>query len=170
MLLSFSFLKVVLKGSKQFTFKGCKAWEVCDNKVIISKPNCCACSITSRLTCEPCPFRVNKWRLLGEKPPRTDLLKSDKNYLNKKLSSMLWFGLPYMFIMHDVIIFYSFTLEYVKSWCGSPCYIHYIVNGQPFFGFKDSVIHWMKPFFCYNSNSWLPPYLNPNLIIIPNVI
>ncbi len=62
MLLFFYFLKVILKGLKQFTSKGYKAWEVCESKVIISKSNCCACSITSKLTCEPCPFKVNRYK------------------------------------------------------------------------------------------------------------
>jgi len=34
-----SFLKVVLKGLKQATCKGCSAWDVCEGKVPISNPN-----------------------------------------------------------------------------------------------------------------------------------
>jgi hypothetical protein len=77
-LLSLSFLKVILKGLKQFTSKGYKAWEVCKGKVIISRPIFCACSIAFRLTCEPCPSRINRWRLLGERPLVTHLLKNDR--------------------------------------------------------------------------------------------
>ncbi len=31
-----------------------------EGKVIIFRPNCCACSITSRVTCESCPSRANR--------------------------------------------------------------------------------------------------------------
>jgi len=56
----FLFSKVVLKGLKQFTFKGYKAWEVCEGNVIISRLNYCAYFIASRLTCEPCPSITNR--------------------------------------------------------------------------------------------------------------
>jgi hypothetical protein len=85
MLLSFSFLKTILKDLKHLTFKGYKAWEVCEGKVIISRPNCYAYFIAPRLTCEPCPYKANRRQLLGKIPPRIDLLKNDKKYLNKKL-------------------------------------------------------------------------------------
>jgi len=45
-----------------------------------------------------------------------------------------------------------------------------LVDGQPFFGFKDNVLHLMRSLFYYNSSSLLRPYLNPSLITIPNVI
>ncbi len=47
MLLSLYFSKVVLKGLKQLTYRGCKTWEVCENSVIISSPNYGTCSIDS---------------------------------------------------------------------------------------------------------------------------
>jgi hypothetical protein len=78
-------LKVILKGLKQLTSKGSKAWEVCEGKVIISRPKCYACFIPFRLTCELCPSRANRRWLLGKIPRRTNLLKNDRNYLNKKL-------------------------------------------------------------------------------------
>jgi hypothetical protein len=60
MLLSISFLKDVLKGLKQLTSKGYKAWEVCEGKIIIFMSNCFAYSIAFKLTCEPCPSRANR--------------------------------------------------------------------------------------------------------------
>jgi len=80
MLLTLYFLKVILKGLKQFTSKGYKAWEVCEGKVIIYKPNCCSYSIAFKLTCEPCPSKVNRCTQLFGEPPRIDLLKNDRNY------------------------------------------------------------------------------------------
>jgi hypothetical protein len=85
MLLCLYFLKVILKGFKQLTSKGFKVLEVCEGKVIISKSSCCACSIASRLTCEPCPSKVNRCRRLVGVSLGIDLLKNDRNYLNKKL-------------------------------------------------------------------------------------
>jgi hypothetical protein len=92
MLLSLYFLKAILKGLKQLTAKGYKAWEVCEGKVIISKSNYCAYFTAFKLTCEPCPFKVNRCRQLLGVPLGIDLLKNDRNYLNKKLvlHALVW--------------------------------------------------------------------------------
>jgi hypothetical protein len=118
MLLSFYFLKVSLKCSKQLTSKGYKAWEVCEGKVIIFKSNYCTCFIACRLTCEPCPSKINRcWWLFGM-PIKIDLLKNDKNYLNKTCHPC--FGLDYhtcsRFIVHNIINSDTFTPKYVKFW------------------------------------------------------
>jgi len=53
-------------------------WEVCEGRVIISKPNYWDYFIASKLTCEPCPFKVNKCKWLLGVPPMIDILKMIK--------------------------------------------------------------------------------------------
>jgi hypothetical protein len=77
-------LQVVLKGLKQLTFNKCRACDVWNGKMIISKPNYSACFITSMVRCDPCPPRINRRQLNWNMPPKTSLLKNDKNSLNKK--------------------------------------------------------------------------------------
>jgi hypothetical protein len=52
------FMKVVLNGLKQFTFRGYKAWEMCESKVVIFNPNSWAYFIASKVTCEPCSYEM----------------------------------------------------------------------------------------------------------------
>jgi hypothetical protein len=84
MLLYFSFLKANLNGSKQLMFRSYNAWNVWVGKVTISKPNCYACFIASGRTCEPCPSRISKWWLDWHMPLRIDLIKNQRNSLNRK--------------------------------------------------------------------------------------
>ncbi len=56
--LSFSFLKAILKGLKQLTSNGLKAWEVGNDNVIVSNPNSYAYSIVFNETCDPHPFKA----------------------------------------------------------------------------------------------------------------
>jgi hypothetical protein len=53
-------LKVVLKGLKQLTFKGCRVWEVHEGSVITFNSKFCACFIISSVTYEPYLFKINK--------------------------------------------------------------------------------------------------------------
>jgi hypothetical protein len=55
--MSLSFLKIVLKGLKQVTSKGCNAWDVCEGKIIVFNPNVYACSIASKVRWDPWPSR-----------------------------------------------------------------------------------------------------------------
>jgi hypothetical protein len=104
------FLKVILKGLKQFTSNGYKAWDVWDDNAIMSKPNCCA---SCMITCDPCPTRINRCWLDLNMLPKVDLLKNDKKSLwIERRSSMPSFAFPYMFFFYKCI-FNRFTLEYV---------------------------------------------------------
>jgi len=60
MALFLSFLKIFLKGLKQFTSKGCKTWEVWKGKVNIFILNFYACLMAFNITCEPCQSKTNK--------------------------------------------------------------------------------------------------------------
>ncbi len=115
--LFFSFLKVVLKGLKQLTSNGCKAWEVWDGKVTMSNPNSYIYyKSVSNATCDPCPSKNNRWWFYFVMPLGTNLLKKDGNFLNKTKSSC--FPLHHhacsCSTMFDIIVFNLFTLEYVK--------------------------------------------------------
>jgi hypothetical protein len=55
-----SFLKTNLNGLKQLTSKGYRTWEVWDGGLNISSPASDACSITSKVTCHPCPCRIRR--------------------------------------------------------------------------------------------------------------
>jgi hypothetical protein len=71
--MSLSFLKVVLKGLKQATSKGCSAWDVCESNVTISSPNACVYSIASRVTRDPWPLKMSKCLFVKELPLLIDL-------------------------------------------------------------------------------------------------
>jgi hypothetical protein len=86
-----TFFNVFLKGLKQNTFNGCNARDVCDGSVIMFNPNFFAYSIACRVTLLPCPFKINKCWLLKDIPPRVDLLKINKNSLNKKVIIHVFF-------------------------------------------------------------------------------
>jgi aryl-phospho-beta-D-glucosidase BglC (GH1 family) len=94
-----TFLNVVLKGLKQNTSYGCTACDVCNGNVIMFNPNSFACSIASKVIWLPCPFRINKCRLLKDTPPRTNLLKKDKNSLNMKKVIHVFFTLQYKYLI-----------------------------------------------------------------------
>jgi hypothetical protein len=72
---------------------------VCDGNVIMSNPNSFACSIASRVTWLSCPSIINKCQLLKDIPPRTNLLKKDKNSLNRKVIIHVFFALPYKYLI-----------------------------------------------------------------------
>ncbi len=78
-----SFLRGVLKGMQQTTSKGCSAWDVCENNVTRSSPNVCACSIASRVTWDPWPWKMNRCLFVRKIPPSFDLLKKKRNYLKR---------------------------------------------------------------------------------------
>ncbi len=44
----------------QLISKGYNAWEVCEGKVIIFNLAFYACFIAFKITCDPCPRRINK--------------------------------------------------------------------------------------------------------------
>ncbi len=50
---------VILKGLKQLTFKGYRAWDVCEDKITMFSPRVYDCFIFSRVKCELCPFKIN---------------------------------------------------------------------------------------------------------------
>ncbi len=82
---SLSFLKVVLNGLKHETSRGWSGCEVCEGKVIMSKPKAIACSTSYSVTCDSWPSIINKWRLVWESPLRTESLKNERNFLKRKL-------------------------------------------------------------------------------------
>jgi hypothetical protein len=82
-LLCLTFLKAISKSLKHVKSKGCNAWDVCEGKVTISSPNVYACSIASRVTCNPWPSKMSRCLFIREIPPSIVLLKKEKNYLNK---------------------------------------------------------------------------------------
>ncbi len=81
--MSFSFLKIVLKGLKQVTSKGCNAWDVCEGKIIVFNPNVYACSIASRVTWDPWPSKMYKCLFVRKIPLGIDLLKKKRNALKR---------------------------------------------------------------------------------------
>jgi hypothetical protein len=46
--------------------------------------NCYACFIAFGTTCEPCSSRISKWWLDWDMPLGIDLIKNERNSLNKK--------------------------------------------------------------------------------------
>jgi hypothetical protein len=80
-----SFRKVVLKGLKQARCKGCSAWDACEGKVTTSNLNAYACSIASRVTWDPWPWKMNKCLFIREIPFGIDLLKKEKNSLKRNV-------------------------------------------------------------------------------------
>lgn len=58
---SFSLFNVALNGLKHETTRGWSACEVCEGKVIMSKPKAIACFKAFSVTCNPWPSRTNKW-------------------------------------------------------------------------------------------------------------
>jgi hypothetical protein len=101
--LFFSFLKVVLKGLKQFTYNSYRACDVWNGNMIMSKPNYCTYFIVSMITCDPCPSRINRCWLNWNMPPKIDLLKNGKNSLNRKevIIHALLCKLPCMFLFYN---------------------------------------------------------------------
>lgn len=64
---SLAFLNIVLKGLKQdVMFRGCKACDVWNGKVIMFEPNSCAYSIASKVIWLPWPSRISKRWLVTE--------------------------------------------------------------------------------------------------------
>jgi hypothetical protein len=60
MALFLSFLKIFLKGLKQFASKGCKTWEEWKGKMKFFIPNFYASFMAFNVTCEPCPSKTNR--------------------------------------------------------------------------------------------------------------
>ncbi len=81
---SLSFLNVTLNGLKHETSKGWNACEVCEGEVIMSKPKAIACFRAFNVTCDPWPFRTNKWRLVWEISLGIECFKNEKNSLKRK--------------------------------------------------------------------------------------
>ncbi len=77
------FLRGVLKGLLQATSKGCNEWDVCENNATRSNPNVCACSIASKVTWDPWPWKMSKCIFVKKIPPSFDLLKKERNYLKR---------------------------------------------------------------------------------------
>jgi hypothetical protein len=88
---SLTFLNVILKGLEQDTSNGCNACDVCDGNVIMLNPNSFAYSIVFKVTWLLSSSRINKCKLLKDIPPRTYLLKKDRNSLNKKVIVHFYF-------------------------------------------------------------------------------
>lgn len=82
--IGFLILKAILNGFKQFTFKGCRAWNVWTSNVITSNPKFCTYFIVSNISCETCMFITRKCWLNWKIPLAFHLLKNDDNLLNKK--------------------------------------------------------------------------------------
>lgn len=115
--ISLNFLQVVLKGSKQLTSNNCKACDVWDGKMIISKQNYCTCFITSMVRCDPCPTRINRCQLNWNMPPKIGLLKNDKNSLKGGYPCLpLHCHACSSFVMLDIIIYDPFAPKYAKIW------------------------------------------------------
>jgi len=74
------------------------ACDVCDGNVIMFNSNSIAYSIASRVTWSPCPFKINKCQLLKGTPRKIDLLKKDKNSLNRKVIIHFFFALPHKYL------------------------------------------------------------------------
>ncbi len=79
-IVSLSFLKIVLKGLKQATSKGWSAWDVFEGKIIMLSPKSLVCSIASRVTWDPCPSKINRCLLVRDTSPSINLLKKDKTH------------------------------------------------------------------------------------------
>jgi len=93
---SLSFLNEVLNGLKHETSKACRAHQVCDGKITMSKPNWWACFIAYKITCDPSPSIINTCDGWLEIPPRIDLLKKLKNFLNKNVIIETFLALLYI--------------------------------------------------------------------------
>ncbi len=83
--MSLSFLKVIFKGLKQTTCKGCNAWDVCEGKVNRSNSNVYVCLIASRVIWGPWSSKMNKCLCNKEIPFGIDLLKKERNSLKRSV-------------------------------------------------------------------------------------
>jgi len=114
---SLSFLNVILKGLEQEMSKGLRACEVCESKVIMSNLKSITYFMASNVTCGPWPSSINKWQLVWEIPPRTNQLKNERNYLNRKSCHpclCLHCHTSLQFELFDVVIMHHLSLENVN--------------------------------------------------------
>ncbi len=66
-------------------------------------PSVCAYSIASKVTCELCPFKINKCLLVRGMRLEIDLVKNDKNSLKKKDVIHVFFALSCMSLAYNVL-------------------------------------------------------------------
>jgi hypothetical protein len=100
-------LKAILNGFKQFTFKGCRAWNVGTSNVITSNPKFCIYPIASNISCEPCMSIISKCWLNWKIPLAFDLLKNDDNLLNRKDVIHAWDCMA----VHVLVLHYLLSLH-----------------------------------------------------------
>jgi hypothetical protein len=81
--------------------RGCNVCEVCVGKFIMSKPQYCANFIDSKVTCEPCPSKANRWQLNGDMPLGIDFIKNERNSLNRK-QVVHFFNVAIMFLIFNL--------------------------------------------------------------------
>jgi len=80
----------------------------------MSNPSVCACYIAFRVTCDPCPSRINICILDRKMPSRIKLMKNDKNSLKRKII-LHCHACSWPTIFH-VIIFNPLTFKYKEFW------------------------------------------------------
>ncbi len=111
---SLTFLNFILKTYFETRHIYYNAYDVCDDNVIMYNPNSIACSIASRVTWLPCPFKINKCQLLRGTPPRIYLLKENKKSLNMKVIIHVFFCIAIQVpILHN-LMWLSLTLSPLK--------------------------------------------------------
>jgi hypothetical protein len=89
----------------------------CESKITMFCPSVCAYFIASKVTCEPCPYKINKCLLVQGMPLGIDLVKNDKNSLKSKDVTNVFLhchACPWAIIFY-VIIFYPHTFKYEES-------------------------------------------------------
>ena len=101
---SLHLLNAVLKGLKHATSNGCKAWLVWEGRETMSKPDCIDILTTSKVTCELCPSRIRRCRLLWSIPsPFLGTLGNGRSSSQRAISSSIHFvACPWQLLAHTV--------------------------------------------------------------------